>query len=307
MRQLITVLFFTLITASLFGQTQPTKWTWKAKEIGDGEYQLIYTANIDKGWVTYSSLTDPNLGPAPTEIVLEDLPKGVKAGKVVESSTNRKKSYDKVFEGEVIKFSKQAVYTQKVTLTEEYDGEPLQGYIYFMTCNDEKCMPPTYVDFKFSKLKKPIGNVEPKSAPKETTGNIESPKETVEIATTDENTTDENPVVWKYSARRVSEKEYEIDFNATLKEGYFIYSQYSNNSKGPMPTKFNIEGEGDRLKTIKRTEKGKNRIKKYDEHFDMTLTKFADYVTFTKKIKLERGSKKITGQLYYVACNDEVC
>jgi len=307
MRQLITVLFFTLITASLFGQTQPTKWTWKAKEIGDGEYQLIYTANIDKGWVTYSSLTDPNLGPAPTEIVLEDLPKGVKAGKVVESSTNRKKSYDKVFEGEVIKFSKQAVYTQKVTLTEEYDGEPLQGYIYFMTCNDEKCMPPTYVDFKFSKLKKPIGNVEPKSAPKETTGSIESPKETVEIATTDENTTDENPVVWKYSARRVSEKEYEIDFNATLKEGYFIYSQYSNNSKGPMPTKFNIEGEGDRLKTIKRTEKGKNRIKKYDEHFDMTLTKFADYVTFTKKIKLERGSKKITGQLYYVACNDEVC
>ncbi|MFK7950984.1 MAG: protein-disulfide reductase DsbD family protein [Saprospiraceae bacterium] len=311
MRQIITLLFFTLITLSLFGQTKPTKWTWKAKDLGNGEYQLVYTANIAKGWVTYSMLTNQDLGPQPTEIVLEDLPKGIKVGKVVESSKNRKKTYDKVFDGEVIKFSKQALYTQKVTVTDKYDGKPLKGYIYFMTCNDEKCMPPTYIDVEFSNLKKPapkVVKVTPKPAPKETTTPVVEAAPTPEKRKTDNSgLTDANPVTWKYSARRVSENEYEVDFDANIKEGYYIYSQYSNSSKGPMPTKFNIEGEGDRLKTIKRTEKGENRIRKRDDHFKMTLTKFGDQVTFTKKIRLESGSRRIKGQLYYVACNEDVC
>jgi thiol:disulfide interchange protein DsbD len=39
----------------------------------------------------------------------------------------------------------------------------------------------------------------------------------------------------------------------------------------------------------------------------MTLTKFGTQVTFTKKIRLESGSKNIKGQLYYVACNNDIC
>lgn len=311
MRQIISTLVFTLLTISLFAQT-PTKWTFSKKDLGNGEYQLIYTANISKGWVTYSSLTDPDLGPTPTEVVVENVPKGVKVGKVKESSKNRKRTFDKIFDGEVIKFSKQAVYTQNITITDAYNGKPLTGYVYFMTCNDEKCMPPTDAEFSFSGFKKPAKAAKKPVvvAPKERT--IPTPTPTTEPQKT-ENTsskpglTNAIPVAWKVTATRVSQDEYEVNFTADVKEGFYIYSQYSKSSKGPMPTKFNIEGEGDKFKTIKKTEKGDNRIRKYDSHFKMTLTKFGDNVTFTKKIKFERGSKRLKGQLYYVACSDEFC
>ncbi|NJN77789.1 MAG: hypothetical protein HC803_05200 [Saprospiraceae bacterium] len=96
--------------------------------------------------------------------------------------------------------------------------------------------------------------------------------------------TDASPVDWKVTATRVSKDEYEVNFNANIKEGYYIYSQFSKGSKGPMPTAFNIDGEGDRFKTIKRKEDGESKIVKYDNHFKMTLTKFADQATFTKKL-----------------------
>lgn len=310
MRQIFSTLAFTLVfTIGLFAQTT---WKFDKKDLGNGEYEFTYTATIAPGWVTYSMLVDPDLGPVPTEIKIEKPPKGIKLGKVVESSKNRKSGYDKIFEGELMKFSKQAVYTQKITIDESYNGEAIEGYVYFMTCNDEKCMPPKYIDFSHTlpKLKK--------AAPtpsKESTGSVTTPETTTPIVETTpetpapskENLTDAIPVDWKVTATRVSQDEYEINFNANIKEGYYIYSQFSKGSKGPMPTTFNIEGENDRLKTIKRKEEGENKVNKYDNYFKMTLTKFADQVTFTKKIKLESGSKKLKGQLYYVACNDAIC
>ncbi|MFT5833174.1 MAG: thiol:disulfide interchange protein [Cognaticolwellia sp.] len=313
MRQIISTLIFSLIfTIGLFAQT-PTTWKWAKKDLGNGEYLFTYTATISPGWVTYSMLTNPDLGPTPTEIAIEDVPSGVTIGKIVESSTNRKKTYDKIFDGEVVKFHKKAVYTQKIKVSNNYKGEALKGYIYFMTCNDEKCMPPAYIDFTF-KLDKPQ-KIAPKPTPKESTGST-SPKfdnspsiETVVPTTTlaKNGLTDEIPVDWKFSAIRVSQDEYEVNFDANIKEGYYIYSQFSKGSKGPMPTAFNIDGEGDRLKTIRRKEKGEAKVRKYDNHFKMTLTKFADHVTFTKKIKLESGSKRLKGQLYYIACSDDIC
>jgi thiol:disulfide interchange protein len=313
MRQIISTLAFTLIfTIGLFAQT-PTTWKFDKKDLGNGEYEFTYTAAISSGWVTYSMLVDPDLGPVPTEISIEKPPKGVKIGKVVESTKNRKSGYDKLFGGEVIKFSKQAVYTQKITIDENYNGDAIEGYVYFMTCNDEKCMPPKYIDFSHTlpKFKKAAS-----TPSKEGTGSIKTPETTTVIVETTpetpptpskENLTDAIPVDWKVTATRISQNEYEVSFNANIKEGYYIYSQFSKGSKGPMPTAFNIEGEGERLKTTKRKEDSENKIRKYDDYFKMTLTKFADQVTFTKKIKLESGSKRLKGQLYYVACNDEIC
>jgi thiol:disulfide interchange protein DsbD len=314
MRQIFSTLVFTFLFAiGLFAQT-PTTWKFDKKDLGNGEYEFTYTATISPGWVTYSMLVDPDLGPVPTEITIEKPPKGVKIGKVVESTKNRKSGYDKLFAGDVIKFSKKAVYTQKITVDESYAGEAIEGYVYFMTCNDEKCMPPKYIDFSHTlKVKKADATPTPTPS-KEGTGSTEemdNSSTTAEATPTPtpskENLTDATPVEWKVTAKRVSTDEYEVSFDANIKEGYYIYSQFSKGSKGPMPTTFNIEGENERLKTIKRREKGENKVRKYDDYFKMTLTKFADQVTFTKKIKLESGSKRLKGQLYYVACNDEIC
>jgi thiol:disulfide interchange protein DsbD len=312
MRQIFSILVFTFFTIGLFAQT-PTTWKFDKKDLGNGEYEFTYTATIAPGWVIYSKDVDPNLGPQPTEIEIEKPPKGVKVGKLVESTKNRKSGYDKIFEGEVIKFSKQAVYTQKITLDESYNGDAIEGYVYFMTCNDEKCMPPKYIDFSHTlpKVKKATPTPTPSKEATGSTEKIDNPIITAEAIPTPtpskENLTDEVPVDWKVTAIRVSTDEYEVNFNANIKEGYYIYSQFSKGSKGPMPTTFNIEGENERLKTTKRKEEGENKIVKYDDYFKMTLTKFADQVTFTKKIKLKSGSKRLKGQLFYVACNDEIC
>jgi thiol:disulfide interchange protein DsbD len=312
MRQIFSILVFTFFTIGLFAQT-PTTWKFDKKDLGNGEYEFTYTATIAPGWVTYSMLVDPDLGPVPTEITIEKPPKGVKLGKVIESSKNRKSGYDKIFEGELMKFSKQAVYTQKITIDESYNGDAIEGYVYFMTCNDEKCMPPKYIDFSHTlpKVKKATPAPTPSKEATGSTEKIDNPIITAEATPTPtpskENLTDEVPVDWKVTAIRVSTDEYEVNFNANIKEGYYIYSQFSKGSKGPMPTTFNIEGENERLKTTKRKEEGENKIVKYDDYFKMTLTKFADQVTFTKKIKLKSGSKRLKGQLFYVACNDEIC
>lgn len=304
MRQLITVLFFSLFAVSIFGQTT---WSTTKKDLGNGEYLITHTAEIQPGWWTYSNLTSQDVIPATNEVGIDETPKGVIVEDVIESSKNRKKTYDQVFRAEVVKFTKQAIYTQKVKVTADYDGKPLVGYIYYMTCNDEKCMPPAYHDFSLT-FDKPTQKTRTTTIVKEKEPAVTEKEPVVEVVKPDATTvSDDNPVSWKYSARRLSEKEYEIDFEATLKDGYYIYSQFSSNSKGPMPTKFNIEGEGERLKTLKGSEKGDNRVKEHDEHFDMTLTKFGTQVTFTKKIRLESGSKNIKGQLYYVACNNNIC
>jgi thiol:disulfide interchange protein len=305
MRHLLSTLFFLFVTLTAWSQ-QPVKWTFSKKDLGNNQYELTFVGDIQAGWTVYSMLTDPNVGPSPTEVVLEKVPKGLKADKVVESAVNRKKSYDKVFEGEVIKFTKRASYTQKITISEGYNGDALEGYVYFMTCDDEKCMPPTPVEFSFKFPKAPAVAAKPAETPKKT--DPATPTTTpIPAPVVADNLTDANPIEWRVTATRLTQDEYEVNFKALLKAGYFIYSQYSKDPKGPMPTTFRIDGEGDRLKTISRKETGTNKVRKQDQYFKMVLTKFGNEVDFTHKIKLERGSRKLKGQITYIVCNDKVC
>ena len=147
MRQSILVLFFTLFVVNLFGQTT---WSTSKKDLGNGEYLITHTAEIQPGWWTYSNLTSQDVIPATNEVGIDETPAGLTVEDAIESSKNRKKTFDKVFGAEVVKFTKQAIYTQKVKVSADYDGKPLVGYIYYMTCNDEKCMPPSYYDFSLT-------------------------------------------------------------------------------------------------------------------------------------------------------------
>ena len=61
-----------------------------------------------------------------------------------EESGDIKVSYDKVFEMEIAKFKKTAIFTQQIEIKD--DSKPFHGYLTFMTCDDTKCLPPTDVD-----------------------------------------------------------------------------------------------------------------------------------------------------------------
>ena len=127
---------------------EPVKWSIEKEFLGNDEYNLIFTANIDEGWTVYSQYTSDD-GPVPTSInfdnpeVVELIGDGTESGK-------KKSGFDKIFEVDVIKFlaDEPFVITKKLKV-KNYD-EPLVGYLTFMTCDATKCLPPKDIDFEFT-------------------------------------------------------------------------------------------------------------------------------------------------------------
>lgn len=132
----------------------PTDWTVELKQTGEGEYELIYHVTIEKGWYLYSSFLDPNIGPVPTSFYYEDSSNSqfVFLGAPTETGDKIYDELDPMWEAQVKKFGLSATFTQKVTATDP--NAIVKGYLEFMTCNHEKCLPPDNIDFEFDLGKK---------------------------------------------------------------------------------------------------------------------------------------------------------
>ncbi|MEZ4910594.1 MAG: cytochrome c biogenesis protein CcdA [Saprospiraceae bacterium] len=125
----------------------PVKWKFNIERINDSEYKLIYIANIEKGWTVYSQYTSDD-GPVPTSINYE-AKEGIQlVGKSTESGT-KKEGHDQYFDVQVTKFlsDKPFIIEQKIKVIDA--SKPISGYVNFMACDHEKCLPPSDVDFTF--------------------------------------------------------------------------------------------------------------------------------------------------------------
>jgi len=124
---------------------QPVKWKTSVETAVPGEATLVMTAKIDKGWHLYSqNIADG--GPIKTTFTFEpsanyELVGVVSEGKAIEY-------YDKNFEMDLKYFADQAIFKQKVKLKNSGSFK-ISGYVEFMVCDDEKCLPPDQVDFTF--------------------------------------------------------------------------------------------------------------------------------------------------------------
>ncbi len=149
MRNLIilTLLIFSSISASLAQIHKPVKWSMDHKHISGDDFNLIFTATIDDGWSIYSQYLESDDGPVRTSFEYDKGAHFALKGKNEESGS-RKEAFDKLFEMNVIKFTKKAIFTQKVTVSDY--NKPIEGYLTFMTCDDTKCLPPTDVDYSFT-------------------------------------------------------------------------------------------------------------------------------------------------------------
>lgn len=137
-------LFIMLILLNFFSfqginaqKENPVKWTFELKKIKNSEYELIATATIKHGWMMYSQFTEDN-GPVPTSFTIGD--KEVK----FEEKSKSSKEFDPLFEVNVVKFKEEAIFSFKF---KKEDVHNCKGYVTFMTCDGEKCLPPTDVDF----------------------------------------------------------------------------------------------------------------------------------------------------------------
>ncbi|MEO5907242.1 MAG: protein-disulfide reductase DsbD domain-containing protein, partial [Saprospiraceae bacterium] len=123
----------------------PVKWTFELQPDGKDQYTVVAKAAIQDGWWVYSQHLKGEDGPIPTSIHFDEGAHFKLFGKNKESD-NAKKIFDKVFEMEVIKFQKYFTIEQKVKVIDS--SKPIKGYLEFMTCDDERCLPPTEADFE---------------------------------------------------------------------------------------------------------------------------------------------------------------
>ena len=138
-----------LILISVLAQAQiiePIKWTTESKQDGS-EVELIFKASIDDGWHLYDTYL-PEGGPIATSIVYEDSTKFDFVGDLIKEPLPEE-HFDKTFQLTLRYFSHEAVLKQKIKLKSDAPVK-INGYVLFMGCDDETCLPPNEAEFSFS-------------------------------------------------------------------------------------------------------------------------------------------------------------
>lgn len=154
---LVLILAFSITT---FAQiVTPVHWKFSSKKIANNQFELIFTANIDKGWHVYSQYLESDNGPVATSFTFEKNASYKLYGKTTESKS--KKEYDANFEMNVNYFETKAEFFQKVVLTKE-GKQTIKGSLQYMCCEEGRCLPPTDVDFSFELEGSVISNEEAK-------------------------------------------------------------------------------------------------------------------------------------------------
>jgi len=144
-------LFFLLLTLCCLGVAnaqfaQPVKVKTSIKETSATEAIISFSATIEGGWHMYSTHV-VNDGPTPTTISIDKI-SGAKLDGPLKTASEPIKHYEDMFEADVFYFEKTATFIQKVKLLGgKYE---IEGYLQYGACNDQNCIPPTSVDFKFS-------------------------------------------------------------------------------------------------------------------------------------------------------------
>ena len=131
-------------------QQKPVKWSFNMKDAGNGEFDIVMTGTIEDGYYTYSQFLESEDGPVATTVNFEEGPHFKLVGKAKESGEIIK-VFDKVFGMNLTKFKHKAVFTQRVKVIDA--TKPINGYVNYMVCNDEMCLPPSDAEFS---LKPPV-------------------------------------------------------------------------------------------------------------------------------------------------------
>lgn len=136
--------FALLFTASLFAQLNPVKWTYSAVKTSDDHYDITFTATIEKGWYIYSQYLESEDGPIATSFTFNKNQAVEKLGKSTEDG-HKKEGFDSMFSMNIVKYSDEVKFVQPIHTKGTVAS--VKGFLTYMTCDGEKCLPPKDVDF----------------------------------------------------------------------------------------------------------------------------------------------------------------
>ena len=135
---LFAILLATLANAQI-------SFTPSMKQTAPDEITIYFTGTIDNGWHVYAP-TESN-GPIPATFNIDKIEGAKLVGQLTANKAATKK-YEDMFGAEVSFYEHSVTFSQKVKLTGP--TYKIEGYLQYGACDDQSCMPPTSVDFKYS-------------------------------------------------------------------------------------------------------------------------------------------------------------
>ena len=150
-KKLISSLLLSFVVCVLQAQIKdPVKFKTEFNTLSDTEAEIVFTAAIDKGWHVYS--TELGDGGPISATFNVDKTSGIELLGKLKPVGKEVATFDKLFEMKVRYFENTAKFIQKVKLTG--GAYEIEGYLEYGACDDESCLPPTEVPFKFSGVAK---------------------------------------------------------------------------------------------------------------------------------------------------------
>ena len=144
MRKLTLLIYFVLFSLITSAQIyDPVTWDFSYERKGDKQYELIFTAAIDKNSHIYS-MDIPAGGPIQTSFRFDTLP-GYRLNGNTYEVTKPVEVFDDAFGFKIKTFSNSAEFRQKVTAVES--SFTVKGTVNYMACNNATCSPPKDVEF----------------------------------------------------------------------------------------------------------------------------------------------------------------
>ncbi|TWJ03535.1 thiol:disulfide interchange protein DsbD [Mucilaginibacter frigoritolerans] len=144
MKKLLILIVLMIVGISTYAQIEtPVKWSYAAKKISSTEAVVFLRATIQDGWHIYS-LDVKDGGPIKTSFTFDPSKDYSLNGKTTEPTPVTR--YEKAFSMNVSFFEKTVTFQQKIKL-KSANVSVVKGKLEYMTCNDQKCLPPEDLDF----------------------------------------------------------------------------------------------------------------------------------------------------------------
>ena len=140
-----TLLMAFLVLAAQAQLMDPVHFTSRWNMTGETAGEIVFSATIDDGWHVYSTDLGSDGPTAATFHVVKM--EGAETVGTLMPRGHVIKQYDRMFDMELRFFEKKATFVQRVRVTKPKFF--IEGYLEYGACNDEMCLPPTQVEFRY--------------------------------------------------------------------------------------------------------------------------------------------------------------
>ncbi|MBK7477028.1 MAG: thioredoxin family protein [Haliscomenobacter sp.] len=303
-RAILAVLLF-ILAFPVFSQIEnPVHWKTEWKKLSGNEIELTFTADVDPGWYIYSQYLESDDGPIRTSFHYENGSHFQLVGKCTEEG-KRKEGFDEIFNMDVIKFSGKTIFRQRVKVLNPKAA--IKGYLEFMTCDNDQCLPPTEVDFNFDVSAAGTAAAAPAQEEKAALPAQAGETPLLQADQKESQPGILEPVKWKASIRQIAGPKYLLTLTASMEPGWTIYSQFTE-PNGPLPTEFFFDKSAGYQRVGQVIEEGKKKEAPDPLFGGVMVKKFASSpVVFTQEVEVSDPRAPITGFVSFMTCNDKQC